>query len=52
MKKLTILFSLIGIGTFTALAVLAEGDERLMMAVVTVLFYVAALYAMTMEELE
>jgi len=51
MKKLAIAFSLFGFGTFVALTVLAEGDERLMMAVVTVLFYVSALYAMTMEEI-
>ena len=52
MKALTVVFSVIGASVFTALAIAESGDERMIMAVVAALFYVSALYAMTMEELE
>lgn len=52
MKALTVIFSVIGASVFMALTIAESGDERMIMAVVATLFYMSAMYAMTMEEVD
>lgn len=51
MKALTIIFSVIGASVFTVLTIAESGDERMIMAVVATLFYMSAMYAVTMKNI-
>lgn len=51
MKKLAVSFGMIGTVAFSYFAMVSNGDERLMMAVIAALFVAMTMYAMALKEI-